>query len=881
MMWRKLFGRRVKDADIDAEIRLHLAEAEQDRIERGEAPDLARRAARVEFGNVRATREDVRAVWTWTALEQLAADLRAGARILTRSPGLSATTVTLIALVIGGNATIFSIVHGLLTKPAAAIEAHRLVSLGWAADNQAVHPTDSYANYLDVAAQSRTVAPLLAFQVDRFTLTHPNGSYAIHGALVSSNYFETLALPLASGRGFTEDESRGASGLAAVISHRVWLRHFHGADDAVGQGIVLNGHPATIVGVAPPRFQGVWLTEISDVWVPIVAYSRAHGQMHALAERAGGPVAMLGRLPDGVSFRQAQTELATIAARLQAVYRDANKGKSILLFPYSATAAGDSVIAQRGPAFLAIFSVITALTLLIVCANAANLMLARAVARQREMAVRQSFGASRTRVVRLVLAEGIAISLAAWTAACLFAAAVTRILARIVPPSGPGGAAIAVDFSPDWKVLAYAMALAAAGTVIFTIAPAVRTWRQDLLPFLKAGEQGVVQGRSRLSNGLVVLQLAFSVLLLIGAGLAYRSFSLADALDLGFPRSGLLLVTVNMRGAASADTYVALLDRMRDRLRSVPGVVEAACARTPPKEFWSSDAVRIAGAEQPFMAEANSVGPGYLQVLGLAPVAGRVLTDRDRTRTGSAAMINANLAEALWPGQSAVGRSMLLGASRQPVEVVGVVPNAFFSGFRREDRPYFVFLPQRTDGTTVPAESTFYVRYAGSLEPLAPAIGRALAEVDARVPIVYMRTMETQLADITSMVRILATLLGTFAAGSLIIATIGQYAALAFAMRRRIRDFGVRLALGASAGQILASVMREGFRLTAIGLAIGFVLSLVTGRGLRSVLYGVTPTDAATYAGVFALLACASLMACYVPAYRAARTDPMRALRQE
>ena len=314
MMWRKLFGRRVKDADIDAEIRLHLAEAEQDRIERGEAPDLARRAARVEFGNVRATREDVRAVWTWTALEQLAADLRAGARILTRSPGLSATTVTLIALVIGGNATIFSIVHGLLTKPAAAIEARRLVSLGWAADNQAVHPTDSYANYLDVAAQSRTVAPLLAFQVDRFTLTHRNGSYAIHGALVSSNYFETLGLPLASGRGFTEDESRGASGLAAVISHRVWLRHFHGADDAVGQGIVLNGHPATIVGVAPPRFQGVWLTEISDVWVPIVAYSRAHGQMHTLAERAGGPVAMLGRLPDGVSFRQAQTELATIAA---------------------------------------------------------------------------------------------------------------------------------------------------------------------------------------------------------------------------------------------------------------------------------------------------------------------------------------------------------------------------------------------------------------------------------------------------------------------------------------------------------------------------------------------------------------------------------------
>ncbi len=301
---------------------------------------------------------------------------------------MSVTAIALIALVIGGNTIIFSMVHGLLTKPAPAIPESNLVSLGWSVDRQPVHPTDSYANYLDVAAASQTVRPMLAFRFERFTLTHRDGSYAVSGSMVTPGYFDTLGVTLARGRMFSEDEAH-ASELTAVISYRIWVEHFQQRDDAIGERIVLNGLPATIVGIAPARFQGLWLGERSDVWVPLVAYSRGHAQSRLLEERTGGPFAMVGRLAPGVSLREAQSELSTIAARLQTAYPDANKRKAIAVFPYSATAAGDSMIAQRGPQFLALFSVITALTLLIVCANVANLMLARAVVRQREMAVRQ------------------------------------------------------------------------------------------------------------------------------------------------------------------------------------------------------------------------------------------------------------------------------------------------------------------------------------------------------------------------------------------------------------------------------------------------------------------------------------------------------------
>ena len=872
---------RTKD-DLHDEIDAHLG-IEADRlIAEGMTPEEARLAARRNFGNVTRVEERFYESRRWTWLDRLAHDLRGASRILTGSPGLSATAVTLIAVVVGGNTTIYSIVHALLTKPAPAVSADGLVSLGWAVDKQPVHPGDSYPNYVDVASQSKTVAPLLAFRFDRFTLTLPEGSYAVHGGHVSTNYFETLGLRLVRGRAFTPEEARlDASGLVAVISYRLWQERFHGEEKVVGQSVLLNGRSATVVGVAPARFQGVWLNESADVWVPILAYARLQGREQILTERSEGFLAMIGRLRPGVSLFQAQAELTTIAQGLQKTYPATNKGKSVFLFPYSATAAGDSLIAQQGSHFLQIFSVVTALTLLIVCANVANLMLGRAVVRQREMALRQALGASRGRIVGIFVAEGFVIAMAAWIVASLFAVWMSKAVLRLMPPTTGNGAPLTFDFTPDWYVIGYAMVLALAGTIVCSLAPALRAWRHDLLPALKSGELGVIAGRSPVSNALVVLQLAFSVLLLTSAGLAFRSLAVINASDLGFDRNNLLLVTINPTGGEEMrpGAVLTLIDKMADAVREVPGVSAASFARRPPQEMWPTERVRVPGLEAVVVAERNDVGPGYLETLGVSPIAG-AFDRHDAQTTIPSAAINRHLAETLWPGEAAVGRTFFFPPRTDPVRVAAVIPNGYFSGYRRQADPDFVFLPARQ--TVAPLRDiTLLVRHTGNLDVIAPSITRALRSVEPRAPVVFVRTMESQLEGTVSLVRALTVLLALFAAGSLLIAAIGQYAAMTFATRTRVREFGVRMALGASSRQILTSVVGEGWRLTSVGLVIGLGLGLGAARGVRAWLYGVTPTDARTYVGVFVVLTAASLVACYWPAHRASRIDPLEALRQD
>ena len=781
-------------------------------------------------------------------------------------------------LVIGGNTTIFSVVHGLMTKPAPGVQADRLVSLEFGVEGRPLdyeRDVDSYPNYVDIAAEARTIRPLLAFQFERFTLVARDGSYAVSGALASSNYFDVLGVRLMKGRPFTDDE-RGVdgAGLPAVISHRVWQTHFRGAEDVVGQSIVLNGHPAVIVGVAPPRFQGPWFGNFVDVWVPLVSYARIRGTAGTLSDRSQRGVTMFGRLAPGLSLSLAQAELDTIAGRLRTAYPDTQRTKVVTVRPYAAIPSGTGA-AEQGPRFIVIFAIVALLTLLIVCANVANLMLARAVARQRELAVRQSLGASRLRLVRMLFAEGLVLSLVAWTASCLVALAMARVLAALIPP------AEAIDaramFAPDWTVAAYAMGLAVFGTIAFTLAPAVHAFRQELLPWLKAGEQGVVPGRSILSSVLVVSQLAMAVLLLTGAGLAYRSLSLVDAFDFGFPSDNVLVARISTSGSAtSPGTHALLLETVREGLRTVPGVQ----ALSYQGGFWNGTTVRGAGSSPSFHVESVAVGPDFLRVLALTPIAGREFVKQDERRSTRGALISRNLADALWPGQPAIGRPIRIGPKDEAAEVVGVTPNGFFSGLRRGAPPYFVFLSMQPQ-PPAPGETILYARHGGDLAAIAPAIGRALKDVDARVPVEQMQSLAAASEAFTWPARAIAILLTIFAVGSLTIAAIGQYAVIAFDLRRRTRDFGVRMALGASSSQILGAVMRDGLGWTAAGLTFGFAVSLAAGTALGSLLFGITPTDRITYAGVCFLLAPTSLVACYLPARRAARIDPIQALRQE
>jgi putative ABC transport system permease protein len=892
-MWNR---RRNQALDgLDDEIRDHIERETEINIARGMSPDEARRQARIAFGSVALVHEDARAAWSWSWVEQAGQDLRFGARILKNSPGLSVTAAVLIALVVGINTTIFSMVNALVTQPAPGVKPEGLVRI--AIPERPGAPLVNYSDYLDYREQTTALQSLTAFTNSRVTVASDSGSYAMWTAPVDANFFDTVGVRPVRGRAFTAAEGRSTdtAGLVAVVSYRAWQDVFGGDEDVVGRSIAINSRPATVIGVAPPSFSGTMLNERTDVWLPLLMYlgtlSRETSQ-RSMTDRNDTPVDVIGRLAPGKSIAAAQADFATMQARLDRSYPTADRPR-VAVVQYAATAGG--LIPSGAPTLLAIFSVITLMTVVIVSANVANLMLSRAVARQRETAVRQSLGASRIRIVRLLLAEGLSISVVAWLAACLLTIWAARAIPRLLPDSPFGQAGI--DFGPDWKVVVYAMVLAAIGTIAFSLAPALRVWRQDALPWLKAGEHSVAPGRSRLSNGLVVLQLAFSVVLLTLAGLATRSVSLMTV-DLGFDSQNLLLLTARITGSVTTrESSLALIDRIQERLQVIPGVHRVSYVRS---FFPTTQMVRTAGAAEALRATMHVVGPGYFPTMGLSPVAGRPLTIADRERAGAVAMINQNLANALWPEQNPLGKTMSLrmltfrgesGEQVERVEVVGVTPNAFVGGFnpeRPDPRPNLIFISeQRAFGgpsrdPAAPGEITFYLRHGDSdLELVASALGPVLREVDPRVAIVSTQTMDTRLDNVTFSARVIARLLLIFSLISLLIAAIGQYAVIAFNMRRRVREFGVRIALGASARQVLSTVLREAFGLTAVGLLVGLLLSVGVAFAIRGALFGVTPTDGPTYAGVFALLGCVALVACCVPALAAARVNPVQALRQE
>jgi predicted permease len=887
-MWR----RRNRDRDLDEELRYHVERQIELNIHRGMAPDEARRQALLQFGNVPLITEDTRAVWTWGGLEQLLQDLRVGARILTKSPGLSATAAILVALVVGINTTIFSMVNGMVRRPAPGVTADDLVKIALADRPGAAF--FSFPDYLEYRKQTTTLRSLTAITNRRVTMTTDRGSYQAFLTAVDANYFETVGVPIALGRAFGAVDVEAGAGVTAIISDDAWRNYFDSDPGVIGRAIEVNGFPATIIGVAPPAFHGTMIAERAELWMPLLAFWQLltpGAAQRFVGDRNAASVDLMGRLAPGRSVSEAQAEFSTIEARLR-LSDPATERHSVSVVPYAATAGG--VLPAIMPAFMALFSIVTLLTVLIVSANVANLMLARSMARQRETAIRHSLGASRVRIVRLLLAEGLSISLVAWLAACVMTMWAVQVIPQLLPPTpvSQGG----VSLAPDWRVLSYAMLLAGVGTVAFTLAPALRVWRQDPLPWLKAGEQSVAQGRSRLSSSLVVLQLAFSVVLLTAAGLASRSASMMTV-DLGFESRNLLVARVSTAGAArTSDGHREMIERVRERFTRIPGVQSASYFGFP-----RGGPARTLGSVPPARATVYAVGSDYLEVLGLRLVAGRALERDDHARSTPVAVVNQNLADALWPGQVAVGQTMLFGPNRQSIEIVGVVANAFVTGFnpeRPDPKPNYAFVPEQrafsavlsgdtlaqgnTVGAAGPGEITLYIRHGGGdVGTVAGAIAPALREVDRRLAITFVRTMDEQLEALSLGASMIARLLGIFSIVSLIIAAIGQYAVVAFNMRRRVREFGVRIALGASSSQVLGGVLREGLLLTLVGLVCGLALSAAVAVAARSVLFNVTPTDPQTYAGVFALLALVSLVACCLPARGASRIDPVRALRQE
>ena len=887
--------RRRRDDDIAEEIESHVAMATRDYIARGLTPDDARAAATREFGNLMLVRQTTREVWSWTRVEQCVEDVKFGARILWHAPGLSAAAILLIALVIGGNATVYSMVNSILISPASGVNRGDLVVVRHV--DPAVTITDpfvSFPNFEDYARHSTSVTDFAAWNSQRLTLGTAAGNFAMFGGLVTTNYFDTLGVEVAHGRGFVARDDDALEGVVVVISHRVWHERFNLAADVVGRAITINRVPATIVGVAPAGFGGAVLTPGEDLWLPIRAYYGSRND-DELTNRAQPLVAMAGRLRPSASLAEARSEFATLSAQLRSAYPDAFTAYSrhgvvplrdprAIVSRYSATVL--LPIADMAPTFLAVFSVVTLLTLVVVCANVANLLLGRAVERQRETAVRHSLGASRTRIVRMLLTEGATLAIAAWIAACVVAWWTSQALLRIIEPR-PG---LLADARPDWTLAAYGMTLALLATLAFSLAPAVHSWRTPVLPLLKAGEHSIARGRSRLATSLVVVQFAFSVLLITTAGLAYRSMWTLTARDPGFNPENLLIATVRLAGAGAegANTPgsdnaagLALLERVRERLAAAVGVEAVTYARRiPGATLLTSTRIRR-DARNTTTAFVRPVGPDYMRALGLTVIAGRELTASDRRGATRVAVINQRLAMELFGDEPPIGHPVFIANQAEPLEIVGIVPDALFDGPMHDPHPRYLFVAEQQMTGNSPIDPSFLIRHRGTVEAVTPVVTRAIGEADAGLPIVLMSTMNARLALVTELETLIVELLVCFAVLSLVIAALGQYAVAMFNTRRRTREFGVRMALGASARRIQTAVVREALGHTVPGLLIGFGLSAAVAVGFKSLLFGVTPVDPVIYAGVFVLLAATSIVASYLPARRAARVNVVEALRQE
>jgi predicted permease len=829
-------------------------------------------------------------------LQRLLDDVRDGLRVLTKSPGLSATAGLLIALVIGGNTTVYSMVNGAIRRPAPGVTATDLVAFGLVGHPGA--PYFSYSDYENYASETRTLQSLAAWGFSRAAFETPAGTFLLQVSPVTTNYFATLGITPGRGRFFSADDNRPGAPLVAIISDALWQTHFGRSPAAIGASVTVNGRPATVIGVGPPLFAGPLSGEWTDVWVPLHSYDVTATDGGLVTEVEDEAIVMIGRLGAASSIAQVRAEFSTLRARLDVTSPRHRGGPTerncppacqrapVLVAAYAASGGGVLQAFERE--VLAIFSIITVLTLIVVGANVANLMLARAVVRQRETAVRQSLGASRGRLVRLVLIEGLAISAAAGVLALVIAGWAASLIPRFLPQ---GRGTMPVDFSPDWRVAVYAGILTLVGTLLSSLLPALRTWKQDALPLLKDGAHTTTGGRSRMSRALVVIQLAFSVLLLTAGGLAYRSGALMTA-DLGFDTGNVLLVNVGTAAAvqSSAENLV-LLDRIRQRLAAIPDVASATYMRGS-WTAWNRDDVRVQSSAEPVRTVRLTVGDAYLETLGVKLVAGRDLSAQAGRGAGGAAVITEALAADLFPGGHALGRAVLVGRERRPVEVVGIAPDAYYTGFAPVSpggpvtRPYYVFVADQPgpDPAAVPGPletTTFQLRHAGALEAVVAEVPAALREVDPRIALASTHTLDSRVEERALSATLISTLLMIFAGVSLLIAGIGQYAVVAFSMRRRTRDFGVRIALGASGRDIVRSVLREASTLTTAGLLVGFALSAAVATALRAVLFGVTPTDVPTYAGVFALLAGVSLFASYIPARRASRINPVQALRQE
>jgi putative ABC transport system permease protein len=802
-------------------------------------------------------------------------DLRHAVRLMFKNPAFTLIAVVTLALGIGANTAIFTVVNAVLLRPLSFRDPSRLVLVM----EKSQYPTvsTSYENYVDWRAQSHSFEAMEATRGATITLTGAGEPERLNSRYATAGMFPLLGINAVTGRTFSAEEDRAGGAPVALLSYGLWQRHFGGASDAVGKSINLDSQPYTIIGVLPKGFE---LLQPADIFLPFTPWASTLPD-----DRNWHPGIMaVARLKAGVSREQARTEMVGLTKRLEEQYPIYNTGTSADVMGLQ-----ERLVQNVGPALLLLLGAVS-FVLLIACVNVANLLLARAASRNREIAIRTSMGASRWRIVRALLTESVLISVAGGALGLLVASASLGPLLRLAEGSVPQIFTIGLDRS----VLFITLLVSVLTGLIFGTAPALRTANLDLRETLNEGSRGSTSGpgQHRLRSILVVTEIAFAMLLLVGSGLLLRSFARLQEVPPGFQPDHLLVadLPVSTTTYASPEQRFQFFDRIVDRAKTLPGVRSAGAASFLPVSggggmlHFNIEGRPPKTPHDYLAAGYRTITPQYMETLGVPLLQGRNITAADNEKSPSVVVINATMARTYFPGENPLGKRLQLGATPEKdvpyMEVIGVVGDVL-QGLDTDPKAE-MYLPYRQADELLPVlQLSIVLRTAADPRLQAAALRSALAEIDPNEPLVKVRTMEENMAATVTQPRFRTWLIGIFAGLALVLAAVGLYGVLSYSVTQRTNEIGIRVTLGAQRDGIFRIIVGEGLRLALVGVGIGTIAALLFSRVLRTFLYGISAFDPITFVITAALLTLVAVAASFFPARRATGVDPLIALRHE
>lgn len=880
--FHRLFGsfrKSRRNAEMSEEIQHHVDLLTERNIAAGMSPQDARNAALREFGGVEQIKEVAREQRAWRWADEFVQDVRFGARMLLRTPGFSILAILCLTLGIGTNAAVLSWVEGILIRPYPLVKHQgRMFALNATTRGSPGYTGLSYPEFLDYEKDSTLFESFIIDRIMGTTLSVGDRAERATGGIVSANYFDALGVRPILGRGFRPEEGEGRNAHpVAVISYRTWKDRYRGDPNIIGRTQMLNGVQHTIIGVAPEKFHGTFIGYSFSFWVPTSMQETFDTTGYKLEDRSARWIEGYAFLKPGVTRQQADAELHAISQRLEKDYPETNRGRDLSLAPLWRTPFNQ---AGNMTSTLAITMAVVFLVLLIACANVSNLLLARSLLRRHEMTMRLALGAGRRRLIKQLFTEGLLLALIAALGG-IAVAYLCRNALVLAFPSPAAGIVIDLPGQIDWRVLVASVAICIGATMLFALMPAIHASHVDLSGALKSEGGGLVagSGRSRLRSGLVLVQVSLSFVLLAGTGLLLQSLQRMENTSPGFSTDVIVSGADLFSAGYNLERAKSFSNQLLDRSREIPGVESATLARLMPFSYgvFSSAPLEIEGyqpaPDEQLNLSYNEVAEDYFKTLGIPIVAGREFQRTDDENAVPVAIINETMAAKYWPGKDPIGQRFK--AKDRWLQIVGMAKNVNYENKLELPRSFF-YVPLRQNFFV---SNNLLIRTHQTPAALRNALVREVKALDANLAPTPPFHVQEQVDRKGYTQRLAATLIAIFGAMALFLAAIGLYAVMSYSVSQSTRELGMRMALGANASNLLRLVISRGLRLTTLGVVVGAIAALLLTRLMGNLLYKVSPQDPLAFISAFIVLTAVALVACFLPAWRAARVDPVQALR--